>query len=76
MIKEILVPGNLSKLRSTLTGKSPGENGLSLKRQKELANLAIDPDSQKFVNYFKSRCKTEALAQRENGSTPPLKIGV
>lgn len=71
MIKEILVPGNLSKLRSTLTGKSPGENGLSLKRQKELANLAIDPDSQKFVNYFKSRCKTEALAQRENGSTPP-----
>ena len=76
MIKEILVSGNLGKLRSDLIGKSSDENGLRLKKQKELAELAIDPDSRKFVNYFKSHCKTEVLTQWDNGSTPPLEISV
>lgn len=71
MIKEMLVSGNLSKLRSDLIGKSSDENGLRLKRQKELADSAIDPDSRKFINYFKSHCKTETLAQWGNDSTPP-----
>ena len=59
MIKNILISGNLSKVRGDLV-KSPDE-GLRRQKQKEFAETAMDQNGRNFIGYFKSHCKTEPL---------------
>ena len=60
MINSILVSSDLSKLRSGLVKIE--DEGLLLRRQKELAELATNPG--KFVAYFRDNCKTQELEEK------------
>lgn len=67
MVKCILISGNLSKVRGDLI-KSPDED-LRRQKQKEFAELAMDSNVGRFVDYFKFHCKTEPLER--NGISCP-----
>ena len=67
MIKRILISGNLSKVRGDLI-KSPDED-LRRQKQKEFAELAMDSNVGRFVDYFKFHCRTEPL-ERDYTSCP------